>query len=69
MISALQIKLLLLILALLAGIASYCAYQRHQQELEQAKVNSLYQHLKPDEKKALDATGNWGNAVQKQYLK
>ena len=69
MVSAIQTKLLVIAIALLASIASYFAYQKHQQEVEQAKVNNLMQHLRPDEKKALDATTNWGNAIQKQHLK
>jgi hypothetical protein len=69
MLSAIQIKLLAIVIALLASIASYLAYQKHQQEVEQAKVNRLMQHLRPHEKKALDATSSWGNAIQKQHLK
>ena len=69
MLSAIQTKLLLIAIVLLAGIACYLAYQKHQQEAEQSKVNNLMQHLRPDEKKALDATSNWGNAIQKQHLK
>jgi uncharacterized protein (UPF0333 family) len=69
MLSAIETKLLVIVIVLLASIASYFAYQRHQQEAEQAKVNNLMQHLRPDEKKALDATSNWGNAIQKQHLK
>ena len=69
MVTAIQTKLLVIAIALLASIASYFAYQKHQQETEQAKVNNLMQHLRPDEKKALDATTNWGKAIQKQHLK
>ena len=69
MFSAIQTKLLVIVIALLASIASYFGYQKHQQEAEQAKVNNLMQHLRPEEKKALDATSNWGNAIGKQHLK
>jgi type II secretory pathway component PulL len=69
MISVLQTKLLIVIVALLAGIASYFAYQRHEQQVEQMKVNSLYRHLRPDEKRAIDATSRWGNEVNKRQLK
>jgi hypothetical protein len=69
MISAMKTKLLVIAIALLASIASYFAYKKHQQDAEQAKVNNLMQHLRPDEKKALDATTNWGHAIQKQHLK
>lgn len=69
MFSPIQTKLLVIVIALLAGIASYVAYQKHQQQAEQTKVNNLTQHLRPDEKKALDATSNWGKAIGKQHLK
>lgn len=69
MLTAIQTKLLVIAIALLASIASYCGYEKHEQQVEQAKVNNLMQHLRPDEKKALDATSNWGNAIQKQHLK
>jgi type II secretory pathway component PulL len=69
MLSAIRTKLLFLAVALLASIAAYCAYQKHQQAAEQAKVNNLMQHLRPDEKKALDATTNWASSIQKQHLK
>jgi type II secretory pathway component PulL len=69
MISALQTKLLIVIVALLTSIASYFAYQRHEQQIEQMKVNNLYRHLRPDEKRAINAMSNWGNGVNKQQLK
>jgi hypothetical protein len=57
------------IVGLLATISSYVAYQRHERQVEQAKVNNLYRNLRPDEKKALDGTTTWGNKVNKQQLK
>jgi len=69
MTSALQTKLLILIVALLAGIASYVAYQRHEQQVEQTKVNNLNQHLRPDEKRAMDATTHWVDSIHEQQLK
>jgi hypothetical protein len=68
MISALQTKLLIVIAALLAGIASYFAYQRHEQQVEQTKVNNFGRPRTPEEKKAVNAAGSWGNAVNKQKL-
>jgi len=68
MISALQTKLLIAIVALLAGIASYFAYQRHEQQIEQTKVNDFGRPRTPQEKKAVDAASSWGNAVNKQKL-
>ncbi|MGI9070441.1 MAG: hypothetical protein ACR2JB_03700 [Bryobacteraceae bacterium] len=66
MLSAIQTKLLIVIVALLVGIASYFGYQKHEHDLEQRKVS---RPLRPDEKKALDATTNWAEPIHKQRLK
>ena len=42
MLSAIQIKLLLVIIALLASVGSYLAYEQHQQPVREAKVKSLF---------------------------
>jgi len=68
-ISALQTKLLIVIVGLLASIASYVAYEKHESQAEQTKVNNLYRNMQPDEKKALDNTTSWGKDVNKQQLK
>ncbi|HVI80149.1 MAG TPA: hypothetical protein VM715_18695 [Candidatus Acidoferrum sp.] len=69
MLSAIQIKLLLVIIGLLASIGSYLAYEQHQQQVREAKVKSLFRAPRPDEKKALDASSSWGSQVNKQRLK
>lgn len=69
MFSALQTKLLIVVVGLLASIASYFAYEKHEKQVEQNKVNALHQNLRPDEKKALDGTSPWGKDVNKQALK
>jgi len=59
MLSAIQIKLLLVIIGLLASIGSYLAYEQHQQQVHEAKVKSVFRAPRPDEKKALDAASSW----------
>ena len=69
MLSAIQIKLMLVIIGLLASLGSYLAYEQHQQQVREAKVKSLFRSPRPDEKKALDAASSWGSQVNKQPLK
>lgn len=69
MISAIQTKLLIVVVALLASIACYFAYQRHEQQAEQTKVNNLGRPVTAADKQAVNAASSWGTAVNKQRLK
>jgi hypothetical protein len=53
MLSAINTKLLFVVIALLASIASYCAYEKHKQEVEEQKAREMLRPARPDEKRAL----------------
>lgn len=53
MLNAINTKLLLVIVVLLASIASYFAYEKHQQQVEQKKIDAAFQQMKTEGKQAL----------------
>lgn len=69
MLSAIQTKALIIAIVLLASIASYLAYERHERQVEQAKVNNLGRPVTESDKQAVRAASSWGSAVNKQQLK
>lgn len=69
MISPLNSKLLIAIVVLLAGIASYFAYQKHERQIEQQRMQNAYKNMTPQQKKAVNGLGTWGNSAGKQKLK
>lgn len=67
--SALQTKLLIAVVALLASLVSYVAFQRHEQQVEQRKVDNLGKPVTPSDRQAVNAAANWASAVNKSQLK
>ena len=53
MLNVINTKLLVAIVVLLASIASYFAYEKHQQQVEQKKVDDAFQQMKAEGKQAL----------------
>lgn len=69
MLSALNTKLLIVIVALLASIASYFAYTKHKDEVAEQKRREFYRAPRPDEKKSLDTLTSWGSSPATQNKK
>jgi len=62
MFSAINTKLLVVIVALLASIASYFAYEKHEQEVAAKKAQELRRPFRPEQQKALPK--GWGNSAK-----
>jgi hypothetical protein len=62
MFSAINTKLLVVIIALLASIASYFAYEKHKQEVAEKKAQELRRPFTPEQQKALPK--GWANSVK-----
>lgn len=67
MLTALNTKLLIVIVALLASIASYVAYEKHKQQVAERQVQEFLRKPTPQEKKVVDdALTSWGNSAAAQ---
>lgn len=62
MLNAIQTKLLIGVFVLLAGISSYLAYEKHQRDAEQQKVNDAVQRLKTEAPKELPS--GWAKSLK-----
>ena len=62
MLTAIQTRLLIGVVVLLAGISSYLAYEKHQRDVEQQKVNDAVQRMRTEAPKNLP-TG-WARSLK-----
>lgn len=67
MLNAVNTKILIAILAVVAAIASYFAYERHQQQIEQNKVENAFRRMKTEGKHAMPS--GWGKALNDKNKK
>ncbi|MBV9761900.1 MAG: hypothetical protein JO340_15165 [Acidobacteriaceae bacterium] len=70
MITALQTKLLIVILALLASIVAYIGYEKHKEEVAERHRKELLRAPTAKEKKDVDdALTGWGKSAAAQNKK
>ena len=62
MLTAIQTKLLIGVVVLLAGISSYLAYEKHQRDVEQQKVNDAVQRMRTEAPKNLPS--GWAKSLK-----
>jgi uncharacterized protein HemX len=67
MLNAVNTKILIAILVLVAAIASYFAYERHQQQVEQKKVEDAFRRMKTEGKQSMPS--GWGKALNDKNKK
>ena len=60
-------KLLIAVLAIVAAIGSYFAYEKHEQLIEQRKVEEAARRMKTEGKQALPS--GWGKALNDKNKK
>lgn len=67
MVTALNTKVLIVIVALLASIASYFAYEKHKEQVTERKIQEFRRPMTPQEKKDVDdALTGWGKSPATQ---
>ena len=62
MLSALQTKLLIVIAVLLAGVSSYLAYETHQRQVEQQKMDQAAQQMRTEGAKEMPS--GWAKSLK-----
>ncbi|HSU30198.1 MAG TPA: hypothetical protein VLJ11_03095 [Bryobacteraceae bacterium] len=60
-------KILIAILVVVAAMASYFAYERHQHQVEQKKVEDAFRRMKTEGKQAMPS--GWGKALNDKNKK
>jgi positive regulator of sigma E activity len=60
--TAIQTKLLIAVVVLLGGVCSYLAYERHERNVEQQKIDQAVHELKTEGQKELPS--GWAKSLK-----